>query len=1088
MCGVFGVVLPAGGQAEAAQIAALGLFALQHRGQESAGVAVSDGRELMLYKDLGMIASVLDERRLPSLRGNLAIAHCRYSTTGSTVWENAQPTFRLGPRRAVAVGHNGNLVNTRELLGQLRGGRARLPASTDTELLTALLADEPAADTVEALLQVLPRVRGAYSLVILDERRVIGVRDPYGFRPLVLGRLPAPDAVDGAVEPGLWGDDDAGGRLDPELRDDRPRHRRRGVRPGRRAGRDRRPRGRPAAALGPLRRGDARRCACSSSSTSPGPTRTWRAATSTRPAGRWACSSPTSIRSTTDLVMPVPGHRRPRRGRLRRALGHPVPRGPRPQPLHRPDVHPAVADAPPSRRDAQAQPAPRGRPGQAADRRRRLDRPRHDDQADRRAAPKAGAAEVHVRISAPPIYHPCFYGIDTQIETELIAATQSSRRDPARSSGPIRSATCRSPACSPRSSCRTTVLLRLLRRQLPGAGPVRRPEPQVHARGGARRRRRAAARPARRAGPGVAWLTLAGPMSGPGSTSPRASGRSSSSATRSSRPAVPRSSAGWAGSPARSGCRPASAIRCSSARPTGSGPRPRSPRRSSGSTRSGSTSSRCAPTTSSAAAPRRCSSSTTSRSAGSTRPTWPSSSGGSPRAAARLAAPCSVARRPSTPGSWTRTRSTWPGSASGSSSATGSIDGSPIRAGDAIVGLAASGLHANGFSLVRALVAQFDLDLRSTLPGAAAPVARRRRPRTPRWPSSPDSPWPPSARSSSCRPGSTPGRSSGSGPRSRRPATTCAGSPTSPAAGCRATCRGRCRTDSAPGSIPAAGRCRRSCVCSARSAGSRTTSSGRRSTAGSGWSSSSRPRPLDATIAALAAEAIPAWHVGEVVPAADARRPALRRGRDPVTAAGRRIAVGVSGARLEPARAGRRRRPRRARRHDRARLRRPRLSGPRLGDGAGDRHGARPGGGADDRDGRAAEDAALAATLTAAQSISSSWPATCGSSARPRWRRSRIGSSTPIRRCCRRSPARMPCATRWPTASRVTGATVHLVDATLDGGPIVAQDAVPILRRRRRGHASTSGSERSSTGSCRGPWRSPWPAPSGSSQGRGGSR
>ena len=147
MCGVFGVVLPPGGEAEAAQIAALGLFALQHRGQESAGIAVSDGAQLMLYKDLGMIASVLDERRLPSLRGNLAIAHCRYSTTGSTVWENAQPTFRLGPRRAIAIGHNGNLVNTRELLGQLQGGRARLPASTDTELLTALLADEPAART-----------------------------------------------------------------------------------------------------------------------------------------------------------------------------------------------------------------------------------------------------------------------------------------------------------------------------------------------------------------------------------------------------------------------------------------------------------------------------------------------------------------------------------------------------------------------------------------------------------------------------------------------------------------------------------------------------------------------------------------------------------------------------------------------------------------------------------------------------------------------------------------------------------------------------------------------------------------------------
>src|SRR5512140_1339622 len=188
MCGVVGVVLP-------------------DRGQESAGVGVSDQGHLMIYKDLGMVTQVLDERRIPSLTGDLAVAHCRYSTTGSTVWENAQPTLRLGPRRAIAIGHNGNLVNTRELLDQLEGGRTRLPATTDTELLTALLADEPAADTVEALQKVLPRVRGAYALVVLDERRVIGVRDPFGFRPLVLGRLP--QAAVGGRDEGLWPGDDA---------------------------------------------------------------------------------------------------------------------------------------------------------------------------------------------------------------------------------------------------------------------------------------------------------------------------------------------------------------------------------------------------------------------------------------------------------------------------------------------------------------------------------------------------------------------------------------------------------------------------------------------------------------------------------------------------------------------------------------------------------------------------------------------------------------------------------------------------------------------------------------------------------------
>src|SRR5258706_9058618 len=200
MCGVFGAALPPGSGTEAAEVAALGLFALQHRGQESAGIAVSDRDEIFLYKDLGMISQVLDERRLPSLRGDLAIAPCRYSTTGSTIWENAQPTFRLGPRRSVAIGHNGNLVNTRELLGQLEGGRARLAASTDTELLTTLLADEPAPDTVSALLELLPRVRGAYTLLVLDRERIIGIRDPHGFRPLVLGRIPdVAQAADGAA-------------------------------------------------------------------------------------------------------------------------------------------------------------------------------------------------------------------------------------------------------------------------------------------------------------------------------------------------------------------------------------------------------------------------------------------------------------------------------------------------------------------------------------------------------------------------------------------------------------------------------------------------------------------------------------------------------------------------------------------------------------------------------------------------------------------------------------------------------------------------------------------------------------------------
>ena len=392
MCGVFGAVMPPSSGAEAAAVAALGLFALQHRGQESAGVAVSDGEQLMLYKDLGMISSVLDERRIPSLRGELAIAHCRYSTTGSTVWENAQPTFRLGPRRAIAIGHNGNLVNTRELLASLIGGRGRLPASTDTELLTALLADEPAADTVDALVRVLPRVRGAYSLVVLDERRVIGVRDPFGFRPLVLGRLPA-DGGDASNVPdgGLWGDEDG----DAPAGACRPR------RPGSTSSApstsatssparssSSRPAERPGPSASPR---PARRCASSSSSTSPGPIRTWRAATCTRSAAGWGCSWPREHPADADLVMPVPDTGAPAAAGYAEASGIPYREGLVRNRYSGPDVHPAVADDAPAGRDDQAQPAARGRPRQAPDGRRRLDRPRHDDQADRRRS-SAGPA------------------------------------------------------------------------------------------------------------------------------------------------------------------------------------------------------------------------------------------------------------------------------------------------------------------------------------------------------------------------------------------------------------------------------------------------------------------------------------------------------------------------------------------------------------------------------------------------------------------------------------------------------------------------------------------------------------------------
>jgi amidophosphoribosyltransferase len=419
MCGVFGAVLPAGEPNEAANLAALGLFALQHRGQESAGLAVSDGEQLMLYKDLGMISSVLDERRLPSLRGRLAIAHCRYSTTGSTVWENAQPTFRLGPRRAIAIGHNGNLVNTRELLDQLHGGRARLPASTDTELLTALLADEPAADTVDALIHVLPRVRGAYSLVVLDERRVIGVRDPFGFRPLVLGRLPNVASRDD-----LWANDDAstGWCLASETAalDIVGAEYVRDVDPGELVILE------PGAAPRSVRFADATPALCVFELIYFARPDTYMEGRNLYEARRkmglqLALEHPVDA----DMVMPVPDTGAPAAAGFAEGSGIPYREG-----LVR-NRYTGRTFIQPSQTMRQRGVTIKLNPLRDVVRGKRLTVV--DDSIVRGTTTKqivsllrkAGAREIHLRISAPPIYHPCFYGIDTQVETELIASTHS---------------------------------------------------------------------------------------------------------------------------------------------------------------------------------------------------------------------------------------------------------------------------------------------------------------------------------------------------------------------------------------------------------------------------------------------------------------------------------------------------------------------------------------------------------------------------------------------------------------------------------------------------------------------------------------
>jgi amidophosphoribosyltransferase len=185
---VFGAWAPG---EDVAKLTYYGLYALQHRGQEAAGLAVSDGSALVVYKDLGLVAQVFDEPTLDSLRGHIAIGHCRYSTTGSSTWENAQPTFRTTRTgTGIALGHNGNLVNTADLADRAAElGVADTTVTTDSDLITGLLTAYPDLSVEAAALTVLPTLRGAFSLVFMDEHTLYAARDGYGVRPLVLGRL-----------------------------------------------------------------------------------------------------------------------------------------------------------------------------------------------------------------------------------------------------------------------------------------------------------------------------------------------------------------------------------------------------------------------------------------------------------------------------------------------------------------------------------------------------------------------------------------------------------------------------------------------------------------------------------------------------------------------------------------------------------------------------------------------------------------------------------------------------------------------------------------------------------------------------------
>jgi len=185
MCGLFGIRAP---ERDVARVSYFGLFALQHRGQESAGIAVSDGGRLTVVRDMGLVPQVFSEQTLHGLDGQLAIGHTRYSTTGSTHWANAQPLVHHGRVRTIALGHNGNLTNAEELREELEADGVRLGSSSDSEVIAALIGNDP-APLAEAIAHTLERVDGATTAVALAEGKLVGFRDPQGFRPLVLGRL-----------------------------------------------------------------------------------------------------------------------------------------------------------------------------------------------------------------------------------------------------------------------------------------------------------------------------------------------------------------------------------------------------------------------------------------------------------------------------------------------------------------------------------------------------------------------------------------------------------------------------------------------------------------------------------------------------------------------------------------------------------------------------------------------------------------------------------------------------------------------------------------------------------------------------------
>jgi amidophosphoribosyltransferase len=394
MCGVFGICAPG---RDVARLTYFGLHALQHRGQESAGIAVSEQGRLTALRDLGLVAQVFDEQNLSGLRGDVAIGHTRYSTTGSNAWANAQPLLHHGRARTVALGHNGNLINADALRAEVGG---RFGSSSDSEVIAALIANDERPLT-EATAEAMKRLEGAATVVGLADGRLFGFRDPHGFRPLVLGRL-GDDPVLASETCAL---DLVGAKFEREIR------------PGELVVADREgihtEQVLPEAERGSL-------CIFEFF---------YLARPDTRLAGvevhgarvrmgeRLAEEAPVDA----DLVLPIPDSGTPAAIGFSRATGIPFSEGLiKNRYVHRTFIQPEQGMREQGVR-MKFNPL-----AEVAGKRLVV----VDDSIVRGSTTRqivqmlfdAGAAEVHVRVSSPPIVSPCFYGIDLASEDEMIAA------------------------------------------------------------------------------------------------------------------------------------------------------------------------------------------------------------------------------------------------------------------------------------------------------------------------------------------------------------------------------------------------------------------------------------------------------------------------------------------------------------------------------------------------------------------------------------------------------------------------------------------------------------------------------------------